>query len=185
MQCSVNAMVIVDRSVMVTVMFKEKVGGKYTSLRPVWYGAPARNGVVKGREARVQAGLVQGEKRKNGLCVALKQGNVATFGGNVATLQRGYMPASRCSGQRHDVPETGTKQRRDVGYQRRDVPETSNNQRRDVEISRRDVEISRRDVLENVKFNVATLEINVATFQRHLKSTSRRCNLTPRRSREG
>ena len=42
--------------------------------------------------------------------------NVATFRGIVATLQRGYMPTSRRSGQRRDVPETGTKKRRDVGY---------------------------------------------------------------------
>ena len=157
MQCSVNAMVIVDQFVMVTVMCKEKVGGQYMSLRPVWYGAPEGNGAMVGKDARVQAGLVQGEKSKNGLRVALKQGNVATFGGNVATLQRGYMPTSRRSGQRRDVPETGTKQRCDVGYQRRDVPETANNQRRDVEISR-------RDVPENVKFNVATLKSHVATF---------------------
>ena len=68
------------------------------------------------------------------------------------------MPTSRRSGQRRDVPETGTKQHRDVGYQRCDVPETTKNQRRDVEISR-------RDVPESVKFNVVTLEINVATFQ--------------------
>ena len=86
MQCSVNAMVIVDRCVMVTVMCKEKVGGQYMSLRPVWYGAPVKNGAVVGREARVQARLVQGENRKNGLRVVLKQGNVATFGGNIATL---------------------------------------------------------------------------------------------------
>ena len=57
------------------------------------------------------------------------------------------MPTSRHSGQCRDALESGTKQRRDVGYQHRDVP-------------------------ESVKFNVATLEINVATFQRHSKSTS-------------
>ena len=73
--------------------------------------------------------------------------NIATFGAT-----------SRRSGQRRDVPETGTKQRRDVGYQRRDIPETAKNQRHVVEIAC-------RDVPESVKFNVATLEINVATFQ--------------------
>ena len=77
------------------------------------------------------------------------------------------MPTSRRSGQRRDVPETGTKQCRDVGYQRRDVPETAKNQRRDVEISR-------CDVPESVKFNVATLQSHVATFQRRVKLTSRR-----------
>ena len=45
----------------------------------------------------------------------------------------------RRSGQRHDVPESVTKQRRDVGYQRRDVTETAKNPRRDVDISRHDV----------------------------------------------
>ena len=57
------------------------------------------------REARVQAGSTQCKNIKNGLCLALKQGNVATFGatsrryredicqrrdvrGNVATFQR-------------------------------------------------------------------------------------------------
>ena len=59
MQCSVNEMVTVDRCVMATVMCKERVGGQYMSLRPVWYGAPARNGAVVGREARVQAGLIK------------------------------------------------------------------------------------------------------------------------------
>ena len=56
-------------------------------------------------EARVPAELIQGEKSKNGQCLVLKQGNVATFGttsrryreglcqrcdiqGNVATFQR-------------------------------------------------------------------------------------------------
>ena len=39
-----------DRCVMVMVKCKEKVGGQYTSLRPVLYGSPARNGVVVGRE---------------------------------------------------------------------------------------------------------------------------------------
>ena len=49
------------------------------------------------------------------------------------------MPTSRRSGQRRDVPESVTKQRRDVGYQRRDVTESAKNQHRDVDISRRDV----------------------------------------------
>ena len=46
-----------------------------------------------------------------------------TFGCNVATFQRGNLPTSRRSGQRHDVPKDGNNQRRDVGYQRRDVLE--------------------------------------------------------------
>ena len=62
-------------------------------------------------------------------------------------------------GQRRDVSEIGTKQRRDVEYQRRDVPETYKNPRRDVDISR-------RDVSERYKINVATLGTHVATFQR-------------------
>ena len=45
-----NVVVTVDRCVMVMVKCKEKVGGQYTSLRPVLYGAPARNGAVVGRE---------------------------------------------------------------------------------------------------------------------------------------
>ena len=49
------------------------------------------------------------------------------------------MPTSRRSGKRRDVPESVTKQRRDVGYQRRDVTENAKNQRRDVDVSRRDV----------------------------------------------
>ena len=49
------------------------------------------------------------------------------------------MPTSRRSGQCRDVPESVTKQRRDVGYQRRNVTETVKNQRRNVDISRHDV----------------------------------------------
>ena len=49
-----NVVVTVDWWVMVAVVWsQEKVGGQYTSLRPVWYGAPARNGAVVSREARV------------------------------------------------------------------------------------------------------------------------------------
>ena len=69
----------------------------------------------------------------------LKTGQRRDVRGNVATLHRRIMPTSRCLGQRRDVPESVTKQRRDVGYQRRDVTETAKNQRRDVDISRRDV----------------------------------------------
>ena len=104
------------------------------------------------------------------MCV-LKIGQRRDVRGNVATLQRRIMPTSRRSGKHRDVPESVTKQRRDVGYQRRDVPETAENPRRDVEISR-------RDVPEGLKINVAMLEFHVVTFQRHSKSTSRR-------SREG
>ena len=57
---------------------------------------------------------------QNELFLALKQGNVAT-------LQRGLKPTSRRSGQCRDVTESGTKRRRDVGYQRRDVTETHKN----------------------------------------------------------
>ena len=70
---------------------------------------------------------------------SLKQGNVATFGCNVATFQRGKQPTSRRSGQRRDVPERVKNQRHDVQIQRSDVPEEG-------------------------KINVATLVSNVATF---------------------
>ena len=50
-----------------------------------------------------------------------------------------FKATSRRSGQRRDVTESGTKQRRGVGYQRRDVIENAKNQRRDVDVSRRDV----------------------------------------------
>ena len=45
-------------------------------------------------EAKVPAELLQGETSKNGQCLVLKQGNVATFGAT-----------SRRSGQCHDVTE--------------------------------------------------------------------------------
>ena len=69
----------------------------------------------------------------------LKTGQRRDVRGNVAMLQRKIMSTSRRSGQRRDVPESVTKQCRDVGYQRRDVTETAKNQRRDVDISRREV----------------------------------------------
>ena len=100
--------------------------------------------------------MIQGEKSKNGHCLVLKQGNVATFG---ATSRRYRGGLCQC----RDVPESVTKQRRDVGYQRRDVTETVKNQRRDVGNPRRDVP--------------ETLKINVATFQRRVKLTSRRLNV--------
>ena len=59
------------------------------------------------------------------------------------------MPTSRRSGKCRDVPESVTKQRRDVGYQRRDVIETAKNQRRDVDVSRRDVGNPCRDIPES------------------------------------
>ena len=37
-------------------------------------------------ESRVPAELIQGEKSKNGQCLVLKQGNVATLQGNVTTF---------------------------------------------------------------------------------------------------
>ena len=104
------------------------------------------------------------------MCV-LKTGQRRDIRGNVATLQRRIMPTSRRSGQRRGVPESVTKQRRDVGYQHRDVPETAEN--------------PRRDVPETLKIDVATLGINVATFQRRVKLTSRRWISTSRRYREG
>ena len=119
----------------------------------------------------------QGEEQ-NGLFFGLKIGQRRDVRGNAATLQRGRRPTSRRSGLRRDVPENGTKQRRDVGCQRRDVAERFKNQRRDVDNSR-------RDVPEGVKINIATLKIHVATLQRHSKSTSRRWKSTSRRSREG
>ena len=106
---------------------------------------------------RFRLWCVRGEKQ-NELLLALKQGNVATFG---ATLQRELKPTSRRSWQRRDVTESGTKRRRDVEDQRRDVPETHKN-------SRCDVDYSRRDVPEGIKINVATLRSNVATLQRRL-----------------
>ena len=63
------------------------------------------------------------------------------------------MPTSRRSGQRRDVPESVTNQRRDVGYQRHDVP-------------------------EGLQINVATLEIHVATFISHVATFQRRVKLT-------
>ena len=45
-------------------------------------------------EARVSAEVLQGERSKNGHCLVLTQGNVATFGAT-----------SRRSGQRRDVTE--------------------------------------------------------------------------------
>ena len=67
-------------------------------------------------------------------------------------------PTSRCSGQRHDVPEKNVFQRRDV---------------------QSNVATFQR----MLKINVAKLNINVATFQRCSKSTSRRWISTSRRSR--
>ena len=71
--------------------------------------------------------------------LGFKTGQRRDVQGNVATLQRMIMPTSRRSGKRRDVPESVTKerrdvgyQRRDVGYQRRDVTETAKNQSRDV-----------------------------------------------------
>ena len=113
------------------------------------------------REARVRVGWIQGEKsKKNGLCVFLKQGNVATFGATSRRYREGLC-------QRRDVRGNVAMFQRvllsniaTLGYQRRDVPETAEN--------------PRRDVPEGLKINVATLEFHVATFQRHSKSTSRR-----------
>ena len=110
--------------------------------------------------------------------MALKQGNVATFGATSRRYREDICQRRDVRAQRRDVPEDVTKQRRDVGYQRRDVPEDVTNQRRDVGFPR-------RDVPEMFKINVATLGTQVATFQRHSKSTSRRSILTSRRSREG
>ena len=76
--------------------------------------------------------MIQGKKSKNGLCLPLKPGNVATF-------QRGTCSMSQRSGQRRDVPESSNNQRRDVGCQRRDVPENGENQHRDVGNQRRDI----------------------------------------------
>ena len=107
--------------------------------------------------------------------MALKQGNVATFGAtsrrsgqrrdvpdrtfsNVATLRstsrrsrEESVPTSRRSIQRRDVPENVKNQHRDVGYQCCDVPEE--------------------------------FKINIATFQRRSKSTSQHWISTSRRSR--
>ena len=100
--------------------------------------------------------------------IGLKTGQRRDVRGIVATLQRGLKPTSRHSGQRRDVTEGGTKQRRDVEYQRRDVPETYKN--------------PRRDVPETLKINVTTFESHVAKFQRRVKLTSRRWNVATLRS---
>ena len=95
-----------------------------------------------GRVTQGALGFRQGGGRvrvKNGRCLALKQGNVATCG---ATSRRSREESS---------------QRRDVGIQRRDVPESGKNQRHDVDIQR-------RDVPERCKTNVVTLRSHVATF---------------------
>ena len=108
--------------------------------------------------------------------MALKQGNVATFGaasrryregisqrrdvrGNVATLQRVALNDVVMLVIHVATLESGIKQRRNVEYQRRDVPGTHKN-------SRRDVDYSRRDVPESIKIDVVTLEIHVATLQK-------------------
>ena len=58
-------------------------------------------------------------------------GNIVTFGLNVATFPRVYLPTSRCS-------RRVTSQRRDVEIQRRDVLGSLYGKRRNVEIQRRD-----------------------------------------------
>ena len=101
--------------------------------------------------ARVQPWVAQGEEQ-NGLFLALKQSNVTTFG----STSRRY---SEEGGQRCDVPENGTKQRRDIGCQRGDVPETYK-----IHVA---TLISHVATLQRgSKFNVVTLITHVATFQR-------------------
>ena len=101
--------------------------------------------------ARVQQWVAQGEEQ-NGLFLALKQSNVATFG----STSRRY---NEEGGQRRNVPENGTKQRRDVGCQRRDVPETYK-----IHVV---MLISHVTTFQRgSKFNVATLITHIATFQR-------------------
>ena len=82
--------------------------------------------------------------------MALKQGNVATFGATSRRYREDICQCRDVRAQRRDVPEDVTKQCRDVAYQRRDVPETANNQRRDVGFSH-------RNVPEKFKIKVAAL----------------------------
>ena len=128
-----------------------------------------RQGTEGRMGARVQT-VVCARWRAKSTILGLKTGQRRDVRGNVATLQRGLKPTSRNSGQRCNVTESGTKRRRDVGYQRRDVTEAHKN-------SRRDVDYSCRDVPESI-------QIDVATFQKVYKLTSRRCKSTSRRSRE-
>ena len=100
-------------------------------------------------------------EEQNGLLLALKQGNVATFGATSRHCREGLC------------------QRRDVRGNVATFGETSrrSGKRRDV---RGNVATFQRVLLTNV----ATLEIHVATFQRVEKSTSRRWKSTSRRSKE-
>ena len=105
------------------------------------------------REARFQAGMIQGRNIKwevSGLKTGQRrdvQGNVATFG---ATSRRSREDIF----QHRDVPKRKVFQRHDVPkrkvFQHRDVPENVKNQRRNVP--------------KAFKINAATLESHVATF---------------------
>ena len=94
-------------------------------------------------------------RAKNEGVFGLKQGNVATFGCNIATFQRGTKPTLRRSREwlkptsRHWDP--------------------TSRRSREVQNQRCDVEIQRRDVLEEGQTDVATLKANVATLQRRPK----------------
>ena len=88
--------------------------------------------------ARVSGRGVCDMKRKNEPFLALKQGNVATFGAT-SRRSRGLLKStSRLWKPRRDIPE---------GY----------------ENPRRDIENPRRDVTEALKIDVTTFEIHVAT----------------------
>ena len=91
-------------------------------------------------------------EEQNGLLLALKQGNVATFGATSRRDREGLC-------QRRDVTESVTNQRRDIGNPRRDVPEvykstsrrwkSTSRRSRELKNQRRDVGNPHRDVSES------------------------------------
>ena len=164
-------------------------------------------------EARVSAESIQGEKSKNGQCLVLKQGNVATLEatslryreelcqrrdvrGNIATFHR--MLLNNVATLDINVAtllrlliinvamlesHVATFQRSSKSMSRR--WELTSRRSRGWKNQRHDVGNPRRDVLETLKINVATFKSHVATFPRRVKLTSRRCDLTSRRYRKG
>ena len=123
-------------------------------------------------------------EEQNGLFLALKQGNVATFGatsrryreelcqrrdvrGNVVTFQRvGLNNVATL------ILNVATFQRGSKSTSRHWV--LTSRRSRGCKNPRRDVGNPRRDVTETLKINVATLKLHVATFQRRVRLTSRR-----------
>ena len=68
-------------------------------------GADSSKGWCKGATQGISQEGIGHEQNECGF--GLKQGNVATFGCNVATFQTGKHPTSRRGIQRRDVPESG------------------------------------------------------------------------------